>query len=180
MHLLNATTLEVHQFIGNIPAYVILLHTWEDEGVTFDDIDMPHAKVMAGYGKIKKCCEQAKRDGFRWTLQELPAPAIVEFYDKDWTFIGSKSGLARDIELSTRIQARYLFDRRIIRYASIELRFSWASQRETTREEDIAYCLLGLVGVNMPLLYGEGTRAFYRLQLDCSNTRPIILCSHGQ
>jgi hypothetical protein len=41
---------------------------------------------------------------------------------------------------------------------------SWAAGRETTREEDIAYCLLGLFEVNMPLLYGEGARAFIRLQ----------------
>ncbi|KAK7185536.1 het domain protein [Paraphaeosphaeria sporulosa] len=41
---------------------------------------------------------------------------------------------------------------------------SWAAQRETTREEDVAYCLLGLLVVNMPLLYGEGAKAFERLQ----------------
>lgn len=41
---------------------------------------------------------------------------------------------------------------------------SWAAKRETTRPEDIAYCLLGIFGINMPLLYGEGTRAFLRLQ----------------
>ena len=41
---------------------------------------------------------------------------------------------------------------------------SWASRRETTREEDIAYCLFGIFSVNLPLLYGEGPRAFIRLQ----------------
>lgn len=40
----------------------------------------------------------------------------------------------------------------------------WASERVTTRVEDIAHCLMGLFGVNMPLLYGEGERAFIRLQ----------------
>ncbi|KAK7721233.1 hypothetical protein SLS64_001529 [Diaporthe eres] len=30
--------------------------------------------------------------------------------------------------------------------------------------EDIAYCLLGIFGINMPLLYGEGERAFIRLE----------------
>ena len=43
-------------------------------------------------------------------------------------------------------------------------RMSWASRRVTTRVEDIAYCLLGIFKINMPLLYGEGTRAFIRLQ----------------
>jgi hypothetical protein len=42
---------------------------------------------------------------------------------------------------------------------------SWASRREVTREEDIAYYLLGLFDVNMPLIYGEGvTKAFICLQ----------------
>lgn len=50
--------------------------------------------------------------------------------------------------------------------ASIATRFSWASLRQTTRPEDLAYCLLGLLGINMPMLYGEGAQAFYRLQLE--------------
>lgn len=40
----------------------------------------------------------------------------------------------------------------------------WAASRETKRLEDMAYCLLGIFNVNMPLLYGEGRRAFIRLQ----------------
>jgi hypothetical protein len=37
--------------------------------------------------------------------------------------------------------------------------------RDTTREEDKAYSLLGIFDVHMPLLYGEGEkRAFRRLQ----------------
>jgi len=47
---------------------------------------------------------------------------------------------------------------------SIAERMSWAAARQTTRIEDQAYCLLGLFGVHMPLLYGEGSRAFIRLQ----------------
>jgi hypothetical protein len=101
-----------------------------------------------------------------WTLQELLAPAALEFYDKYWEPLGTKSSLATAIENVTRMQTRYIRDRGSIEHASIGLRFSWASKRETTRTEDMAYCLLGLVGVNMPLLYGEGRRAFYRLQLE--------------
>lgn len=41
---------------------------------------------------------------------------------------------------------------------------SWASHRVTTRVEDMAYCLLGIFDVSMPMLYGEGDRAFLRLQ----------------
>ena len=47
---------------------------------------------------------------------------------------------------------------------SVAKRMSWAAKRVTTRIEDIAYCLLGISGVNLPLLYGEGERAFIRLQ----------------
>src|SRR5271168_851945 len=48
--------------------------------------------------------------------------------------------------------------------ASVAQRMSWASKRKTTRVEDLAYCLMGMFGINMPLLYGEGERAFIRLQ----------------
>jgi hypothetical protein len=43
-------------------------------------------------------------------------------------------------------------------------KMSWAAKRQTTRVEDMAYCLLGLFEINMPLLYGEGPNAFMRLQ----------------
>jgi hypothetical protein len=49
-------------------------------------------------------------------------------------------------------------------HASIAQRMSWAANRTTTRIEDEAYCLMGLFGINMPLLYGEGRKAFVRLQ----------------
>ncbi|KAF2446834.1 HET-domain-containing protein, partial [Karstenula rhodostoma CBS 690.94] len=101
-----------------------------------------------------------------WCLQELLAPAVVEFYNADWVYMGTKSSAVTNISARTGIDKKYLSDRHSIEQASIATRFSWASCRETTRPEDIAYCLLGLVDVNMPLLYGEGDKAFYRLQLE--------------
>ena len=101
-----------------------------------------------------------------WTLQELLAPDVIEFYDSDWTFLGTKKSLVDEIFAATKIDKRCLLDRTAIENASIAARLSWASERGTTREEDTAYCLLGLVQVNMPMLYGEGTGAFYRLQLE--------------
>lgn len=50
--------------------------------------------------------------------------------------------------------------------ASVAQKMSWASRRHTSRVEDMAYCLMGLFGINMPILYGEGDTAFYRLQLE--------------
>ena len=63
-----------------------------------------------------------------------------------------------------------------VKRCSIAMRMTWASDRETTRPEDSAYCLLGIFGVNMPLLYGEGAKAFLRLQvwLDPSRTNHVV------
>jgi hypothetical protein len=47
---------------------------------------------------------------------------------------------------------------------NVATRLSWAANRQTTREEDTAYCLFGIFDVNLPLLYGEGPKAFLRLQ----------------
>lgn len=104
-----------------------------------------------------------------WTLQELLAPKRVDFYDRAWSFIGNRSSLAETIKNITRIPTHYLRDEKDFRSASIAVRMSWAAFRETKRTEDRAYSLLGIFGVNMPLLYGEGDRAFERLQLELIN-----------
>jgi hypothetical protein len=101
-----------------------------------------------------------------WTLQELLAPEAVEFYDKRWKLLGTKSKLIKEIGEASRTESRFFLRRETIAEASVATKFSWAAERKTTRAEDMAYCLLGLVGVNMPMLYGEGDRAFYRLQLE--------------
>ena len=97
-----------------------------------------------------------------WTLQELLAPRYLIFYDRDWIEVGTKRSLQHAISDATGIDTDHLFQPR---HASAAAKMSWASSRKTTRPEDIAYCLLGLFEVNMPLLYGEGaTKAFERLQ----------------
>lgn len=101
-----------------------------------------------------------------WTLQELLAPVFVEFYAYGWQRLGSRTKLVDGLVRATNIEKRFLLDRQLIYGASIATKFSWASLRQTTRAEDMAYCLLGLVDVNMPMLYGEGHKAFYRLQLE--------------
>ncbi|KAF9874703.1 het domain-containing protein [Colletotrichum karsti] len=99
-----------------------------------------------------------------WTLQELLAPEKVFFFTKEWIEIGTKSELMFHISKITGIDVTYLTSTRRIWSASVSARMSWASKRQTTRPEDIAYCLLGIFDINMPLLYGEGSRAFLRLQ----------------
>ncbi|RYC57715.1 hypothetical protein CHU98_g8496 [Xylaria longipes] len=96
-----------------------------------------------------------------WTLQELIAPDNLDFWDQDWNFIAGRSEIAGQIAEITDIDLQDL-----LRVYSIARIMSWASRRRTTRAEDIAYCLLGLFNVSMPLLYGEGgDEAFFRLQM---------------
>jgi hypothetical protein len=99
-----------------------------------------------------------------WTLQELIAPRDLQFLSRFWTKIGMRAELACEISQVTNVSAIVLEDRTQLQKASVAKRMSWASQRTTTREEDIAYSLMGIFDVNMPLLYGEGGKAFSRLQ----------------
>lgn len=104
-----------------------------------------------------------------WTLQELLAPSCLEFYASDWSPIAPRGELIPSIATATGIDKDTMrqVDRdgvEVLRCISIAERMSWAANRRTTRVEDIAYCLLGMFEVNMPLLYGEGERAFRRLQ----------------
>ncbi|RFU28338.1 hypothetical protein B7463_g7988, partial [Scytalidium lignicola] len=98
-----------------------------------------------------------------WTLQELIAPQNVEFYNADWKSLGSKESLKYVISNVAGIDLLALEGVDPESF-SIAKRMTWASKRTTTRIEDMAYSLLGIFGVNMPMLYGEGDRAFIRLQ----------------
>lgn len=98
-----------------------------------------------------------------WTLQELLAPTKLHFYDSRWSPIASKYDLSAELESITGIPQLALHHFRHDDFCIAE-KMAWAARRQTTREEDSAYCLLGLFNVNMPLLYGEGSKAFLRLQ----------------
>ncbi|KAF2191875.1 hypothetical protein K469DRAFT_344388 [Zopfia rhizophila CBS 207.26] len=98
-----------------------------------------------------------------WTLQELIAPSSVIFLDSEWQKIGDKSDLQQLISEITGIPGNFLLGDDL-GYASVAQRMSWAAKRKTTRIEDLAYCLMGIFGIYMPMLYGEGERAFIRLQ----------------
>ncbi|KAL7621711.1 hypothetical protein AAE478_009038 [Parahypoxylon ruwenzoriense] len=104
-----------------------------------------------------------------WTLQELIAPALLIFYDVRWNVVGTRYALREVISSITGISRAVLEGsaisaRRALRTASIAQKMSWAAGRSTTRPEDMAYCLMGIFEVNMPMLYGEETKAFTRLQ----------------
>ncbi|KAK0648406.1 heterokaryon incompatibility protein-domain-containing protein [Cercophora newfieldiana] len=144
-----------------------------------------------------------------WTLQELVAPYNVHFYNAKWEFLGNRHTLADQISACTGIDKlilrrhrdscpraraqekpipRYAMcfechtvnsSRRLLDSFSVATRMSWVSRRETTREEDMAYCILGIFNVHLPLLYGEGCqRAFNRLQeaiVNRSNDQSILV-----
>ncbi|KAI4232925.1 MAG: hypothetical protein L6R40_007247 [Gallowayella cf. fulva] len=224
MWLINVLTLKLEEFWGErIPEYAILSHRWEDEEVSFKDMQyLKTARTKKGFFKIKKSCEQTQKDGHRyvwvdtccinkessaelteainsmfrwyeaaavcyaflsdvdyspgrptlgesiwfergWTLQELIAPRSLVFYDHQWRSMGTKQTLSEVLMYRTGIDESVMHGEPLYHY-SIAQRMSWASKRVTTRIEDIAYCLLGIFDVNMPMLYGEGMRAFQRLQ----------------
>ncbi|KAI5997501.1 heterokaryon incompatibility protein-domain-containing protein, partial [Pisolithus albus] len=100
-----------------------------------------------------------------WTLQELVAPSQIEFFNRNWAPIGNKQHLAPLLKDITGIPCDVLRDGLAGKRLSVAQIMSWAARRQTTRVEDQAYSLMGLFGVNMPMVYGEGKKAFQRLQL---------------
>ncbi|KIM53476.1 hypothetical protein SCLCIDRAFT_138925, partial [Scleroderma citrinum Foug A] len=112
-----------------------------------------------------------------WTLQELIAPSNLQFFNKDWQSIGDKRTLAPTLRYITGIPEHILIHGLFGNRPCVAQIMSWAARRTTTRMEDRAYSLMGLLDVNMPMLYGEGKNAFRRLQLEiirASNDQSII------
>ncbi|KAI1174816.1 heterokaryon incompatibility protein-domain-containing protein [Nemania sp. FL0916] len=103
-------------------------------------------------------------------LQELIAPPDVQFFNATWGKIGTRSGLAQIISNVTGIGKYILQQKESITEPSFHTRMRWVNRRRTTRPEDMAYSLMGIFNVNMPLLYGEGEfKAFERLQCEIIN-----------
>jgi hypothetical protein len=117
-----------------------------------------------------------------WTLQELLAPSEVVFFSTEWKEIGTRDSLCEILNQITRIDTRALRTPGAWREYSLAQRMSWASRRKTLRIEDEAYCLMGLFGVTMPILYGEGRKAFTRLQIEILQTsedQTILAWTHA-
>jgi len=98
-----------------------------------------------------------------WTLQELIAPSSLICYGMNWQELGTKSSLRDRVAEFTGIRADLLLGGDL-GTGGIAQKMSWASNRKTMRVGDQAYCLMGISNINMPMLYGEGRRAFIRLQ----------------
>ncbi|RDX42235.1 HET-domain-containing protein, partial [Lentinus brumalis] len=99
-----------------------------------------------------------------WTLQELIAPKNVIFLCNSWGVIGTKHSLATVVHQVTGIDPRVLRHELMPCEVSVAQRVSWTYSRKTTHLEDQAYCLIGIFGVNLTPIYGEGHDAFIRLQ----------------
>jgi hypothetical protein len=119
-----------------------------------------------------------------WTLQELLAPKVIKFFSKSWvpltmhdndTIPDAQLGIPlwRFISLITQIPVHQLHNFEP-GTNDIRERMVWASKRETTRIEDMAYCLIGIFDIPLPIAYGEGRMAFQRLQAE------IVQRSHDQ
>ena len=260
MRLLHTTELRFQEFFNrDIPYYAVLSHRWEEDEVSFQEMQFlllspeDRARVLTpallnaetkvrgkGYKKVLDFCKFAAfrchtwvwidtvcidkassaelseainsmwgyyRDSERcnaylsdvlasantlqeilfgssewfkrgWTLQELIAPKEVDFLDSEWNYIGNKSTHGPVIEEICGIPRSCLSGRQYMGSFTVAMRMSWARNRETSRREDVAYCLMGLFSVHMPLLYGEGDRAFARLCeeiLKTSNDDSIFL-----
>jgi len=102
-----------------------------------------------------------------WTLQELLAPNKVEFFSREEELLGDKQSLVQPIHEITQIPTAAI-NGSPMSYFSVAERMRWAVKRRTKKPEDKAYCLLGMFGIFMPLIYGEGENAFVRLQEEIS------------
>jgi hypothetical protein len=118
-----------------------------------------------------------------WTLQELVAPTSVEFFSVEGERLGNKYTLVQELYGITGISVEALRGIPLDQF-SVDERMSWVGRRQTKREEDTVYSLLGIFKVYMPLLYGEGRdNAFARLQKEInarSSEEPQNITSRTQ
>ncbi|TGO80036.1 hypothetical protein BELL_0016g00100 [Botrytis elliptica] len=106
-----------------------------------------------------------------WTLQELIAPRSVEFFCSNGMLLGDKTSLQHLIHEITGIETSALHGQNLSDF-TIDERMSWAKNRQTKREEDMAYCLLGIFDVHMPLIYGERSESAFRRLTEEIGKRP--------
>ncbi|KAK0632638.1 hypothetical protein B0T14DRAFT_533039 [Immersiella caudata] len=167
MWLLNSRIRELRQFISDndVPPYAILSYAWGDEGVTFDGwqalATYPKDIVCKrGYEQIDLTCQQAAKEELDWVWKAK----VCYAYLIDVPFTNSKLKNERNIPGSRWFTRGWtLRGDTPLEDASIAKRMSWVASQSSPRTEDMVCCLLGLFDINMPLLYGEGTKAFVKV-----------------
>jgi hypothetical protein len=153
-------------YTEHIPLYAILSHTWgkDTEEVNFDDFKAGTYTGKTGYRKIQFCGEQAARDG----LQYFWVDSCCINKSNHTELSGDKRSLELSIHEITGIPLE-VFRGKPLTQLSIQERMQWAANRNAKRKEDEAYSLLGIFGLHMPLIYGEGREnAFVRLEEEIS------------
>ncbi|PVI07990.1 hypothetical protein DM02DRAFT_637793 [Periconia macrospinosa] len=138
----------------------------QDGPPAYSEVDGTHSLADLGQCRWFSC---------GWTLQQLIAPRYVQFYDSQWRFYLEKREFATELSRITGVPVDTIksMDYQSRRYSVAEIMF-WASSRTTTQVEDMSYCLFGLFEINLPLIYGEGGKAFFRLQEEIIRTRPDL------
>ena len=133
--------------------------------VYLSDVSIAKRKASDGVSEYtwEPAFRQSRWFARGWTLQELLAPLLVEFFSRERKKLGDKRSLKQQIHEITGIPDAALTGAPLSQFSEKE-RFSWIQCRQTKVEEDKAYSLLGIFDVEMPLRYGEGAAsAFKRL-----------------
>ncbi|PVH88971.1 hypothetical protein DL98DRAFT_544031 [Cadophora sp. DSE1049] len=118
--------------------------------------DLPNGELLHN-SSVLGLCRWLTRG---WTLQELIASEVIEFYDQTWNLKGTKDNFSTILSRLTGVDEEIIRNSSLVSTTSVAKRMSWASGRQTTRIEDMAYCLFGLFDVHLPLIYGEGWKYF--------------------
>jgi tetratricopeptide (TPR) repeat protein len=112
-----------------------------------------------------------------WTLQELIAPVSVEFFSRGGHCLGDKASLEQLLCDISSIPLAALRNCPLDQFSTSE-RMHWAENRTTTEQEDIVYCLLGILGISMPVTYGEGqenARRRLQAEIEAAGSAPSII-----
>jgi hypothetical protein len=133
--------------------------------VHLSDVQIPDEVIDAPAFRItwEEAFRQSRWFTRGWTLQELLAPAIVEFFSNEGKWLGSRISLEQEIHEITMIPIGVLRGQSLTKF-NVKERMNWAAKRTTTLKEDKVYCLLGIFGVFLSPIYGEG-EAYATLRL---------------
>jgi hypothetical protein len=131
--------------------------------VYLSDVSMSHLDSLGNQERQPISKRFAKSRWFTrgWTLPELLAPKSVEFFSQEGDKLGNKKSLEALLCQITGIPDKALQGSSLSSFSVTE-RISWQENRETTRQEDNYYSLLGIFGVHMPVIYGEGREKAFR------------------
>jgi hypothetical protein len=100
-----------------------------------------------------------------WTLQELLAPPVVEFFSQEGKILGNKTSLKLLIHKTTAIPLEVLSGSRLACF-TVKQRLQWKGDRQTRRDEDAWYSLAGVLDVEIAPAYGEGGRSAFKRLMD--------------